>query len=161
MAADLERLEMRQQALVEFKDLSRAARGAGVQDKMFGIFHDAGYKGLYGGLGVDAIKIRKGIPPKEQLMDRMDTMELAANQFRMTQTRDKLKREGVKNQREAIETHEIVGKEVRATIAKIGGTLPENIPPAEPIKKVEKRLKTSKPLLRLDPKDAVGLKKEE
>ena len=29
---------------------------------MFGIFHDAGYKGLYGGLGVDAIKTRKRIP---------------------------------------------------------------------------------------------------
>ena len=40
---------------------------------MFGVFHDAGYKGLYGGLGVDAIKARKGIAPKEQLMDRMNT----------------------------------------------------------------------------------------
>jgi len=43
MAADLERLEMRNQASVEFKALSGAAREAGVQDKMFGIFHDAGY----------------------------------------------------------------------------------------------------------------------
>ena len=43
MAADLERLEMRQQTTVEFKALSGAARDAGVQDKMFGVFHDAGY----------------------------------------------------------------------------------------------------------------------
>jgi BioD-like phosphotransacetylase family protein len=78
---------------------------------------------------------------KEQLMDRMDRTELAANQFRKTQTREKLKREGIKNQRDAIEAHETVGKEVRAAIAKIGGTPPENIPPAEHIKKVEKRLK--------------------
>jgi DNA-damage-inducible protein D len=134
MAADLERLELRKQASVEFKALSGAARDAGVQNKMFGVFHDAGYKGLYGGFGVDAIKARKGINPKDQLMDRMDTTELAANQFRMTQTRDKLKRENIRNQRDAIETHEAVGKEVRAAIAKIGGTLPENIPPAEPIK---------------------------
>ena len=61
MAADLERLEIREQAAIEFKALSGAAREAGVQDKMFGIFHDAGYKGLYGGLGVDAIKARKGL----------------------------------------------------------------------------------------------------
>ena len=92
-AADLERLELRKQASVEFKALSGAARDAGVQNKMFGIFHDAGYKGLYGGLGVDAIKARKGIDPKEQLMDRMNTTELAANQFRMTHTREKLKLE--------------------------------------------------------------------
>lgn len=157
MSADLERLETREQMTVEFKALSGAAREAGVQDKMFGIFHDAGYKGLYGGLGVDAIKARKGIPPKENFMDRMDTTELIANQFRMSQTREKLKRENIRNQRDAIETHEVVGKEVRAAIAKIGGTLPENIPPAEHIKKVKQRVKTSKPLLTLDPKDATGL----
>lgn len=72
---------------------------------MFGIFHDAGYKGLYGGLGADAIKARKGIPPKEQLMNRMDTTELAANLFRMTQTKEKLKNDRINNQRDAIETH--------------------------------------------------------
>lgn len=157
MAADQERLETRQQMTVEFKALSGAAKDAGVQDKMFGVFHDAGYKGLYGGLGVDAIKVRKGISPKENLMDRMDTTELIANQFRMSQTREKLKRENIKNQAAAIETHESVAKEVRATIAKIGGTFPENIPPAEPIKNVKKRLKKNNPKLELDGKDASGL----
>ncbi len=157
MASDLERLDLRKQASIEFKALSGAAREAGVQNKMFGIFHDAGYKGLYGGYGVDAIKAKKGIAPKEQLMDRMDTTELAANQFRMTQTRDKLKRDNIRNQRDAIETHEAVGKEVRAAIAKIGGTLPENIPPAEPIKNVEKRLRKAKPVLELDETIAIGL----
>ena len=49
-AADLERLELRKQTSEEFKALSGAAREAGVQSRMFGIFHDAGYKGLYGGL---------------------------------------------------------------------------------------------------------------
>ena len=85
---DIERLEMRKQAAEEFKALSGAAKNAGVQNRMFGVFHDAGYKGLYGGLTNTAIKKRKGIPEKEQLMDRMDATELAANQFRMTQTRD-------------------------------------------------------------------------
>jgi DNA-damage-inducible protein D len=157
MAADLERIETRHQASVEFKALSGAAREAGVQDKMFGLFHDAGYKGLYGGLGVDTIKARKGILPKEQLMDRMDTTELAANLFRMTQTRDKLKNERIKNQRDAMETHEMVGKKVRSVIEEIGGTLPENIPAAEPIKKVKKRVKSTPSRLALDPKDAVGI----
>jgi len=70
---------MRKQISEEFKALSGAARDAGVQNKMFGVFHDAGYKGLYGGLSSNAIKERKGIPVKEQLMDRMGTTELAAN----------------------------------------------------------------------------------
>ena len=157
LAADVERLELRRHTSEEFKALSGAARDAGVQDRMFGIFHDAGYKGLYGGLGNDAIKARKGIAKKEQLMDRMDTTELAANQFRMTQTRDKLARERTRDQQQAIRTHEEVGKEVRAAIKRIGGTLPENILPAEHIALVEKRVKSTPPKLELDEKDAKGL----
>jgi DNA-damage-inducible protein D len=87
LSADQERLELRKQTSEEFKMLSGAARQAGVQDKMFGVFHDAGYKGLYGGLGGGAIKAKKNIPSKEQLLDRMNSTELAANQFRMTQRR--------------------------------------------------------------------------
>ncbi len=99
---------------------------------------EAGYQGLYGGLSVDAIKARKGINPQEQLTDWMDRTELAANQFRISQTREKLKREGINNPKDAIAIYEAVGKEVRAVISKIGGTLPEHIPPAEHIKSVEK-----------------------
>lgn len=156
-AADMERLELRRQAAEEFKALSGAARQSGVQDRMFGVFHDAGYKGMYGGRGRDAIKVRKGIAAKENLMDRMNATELAANQFRMTQTRDKLARERVDTQQGAIRTHEAVGREVREAIRKIGGTLPEDIPPAEHIKQVEKRLKGATPKLALDERHASGL----
>ena len=143
LTADVERLELRKQTSEEFKALSGAAQDAGVQSKMFGVFHDAGYKGLYGGLGRDSIKQRKAIPEKDNLLDRMNATELAANQFRMTQTRDKLARDRVGSQAHAIQTHEQVGKEVRDAIKRIGGTLPENIPPAEHIKAVEKRVKIS------------------
>jgi DNA-damage-inducible protein D len=157
LAADMERLEIRKQTSAEFKALSGAACEAGVQDRMFGIFHDAGYKGLYNGLGNEGIKKRKGIPKKENLMDRMDTTELAANQFRMTQTRDKLSRDGINSQQQAIHAHEAVGKEVREAIKRIGGLMPENIPPAEHINAVEKRIKSTPPILELEEQDAKGL----
>ncbi|MFA5291972.1 MAG: DNA damage-inducible protein D [Phycisphaerae bacterium] len=98
LTADMERLEIRKQVSEEFRALSGAARNAGVQNKMFGVFHDAGYKGLYAGKGVEDIKKSKGIDKKENLMDRMNTTELAANQFRMTQTREKLQKEKVSSQ---------------------------------------------------------------
>jgi DNA-damage-inducible protein D len=154
---DQERLELRQQVTEEFKALSGAAQDAGVQSIMFGVFHDAGYKGLYGGIGSERIKARKGIPKNENLLDRAGTTELAANQFRMTQTRDKLARQRTKGQQQAIETHLQVGKEVREAIKRIGGTMPESLPPAEHIKQVEKRLKGSTPKLELDGPDAKGL----
>lgn len=156
-AADLERLELRKQTSEEFKALSGAAQDAGVQSRMFGVFHDSGYKGLYGGLSGAAIKAQKDIPEKDNLLDRMNATELAANQFRMTQTRDKLAREGIRNQAQAIQTHEQVGHEVRDAIKRIGGTLPEQIPPAEHIKEVKKRLKNATPKLELDEREAGGL----
>lgn len=156
-AADRERLDVRKQASEDFKALSGAARDAGVQSRMFGVFHDAGYKGLYGGLGCEDIKHKKGIPAKEQLMDRMGTTELAANQFRMTQTRDKLARERINDQQKAIDAHNQVGKEVREAIERIGGTPPEDLPAAEHIKQVQKRLKSTPSKLALEDKDAKGL----
>ena len=157
LAADMERLEMRKQASEDFRALSGAARDAGVQNKMFGIFHDAGYKGLYAGRGVEDIKKRKGIDRRENLMDRMNATELAANQFRMTQAREKLQKENIKGQEQAIQTHNKVRKEVRDAIKRIGGTLPENIPPAEHIKIIQKRIKGVKPRLQLDEKNSKGL----
>lgn len=157
LAAERERLELRHQASVEFKALSGAARNAGVQGKMFGVFHDAGYKGLYGGLGTDAIKQKKRVPRDENLMDRMNSTELAANQFRMTQAREKLARQRIRGSHQAIQTHEQVGREVRDAIKRIGGTMPENITPAEHIKNVKARLKSTPPRLSLEGKDAAGL----
>ena len=45
----------------------------------------------------------------------------------------------------------------RDAIKRIGGTLPENIPPAEHIKEVVKRIKTATPKLTLDEREAGGL----
>lgn len=157
LAADVERLELRKQAGEEFKALSGAAQTAGVGSRMFGVFHDAGYKGMYGGLGKEQIKNKKGIPTKDNLMDRMNATELAANQFRMTQARDKLARDRIRGEQRAIDVHKSVGQEVRSAIQRIGGTLPENIPADEHIKQVEKRVKSATPKLALDDGDAAGL----
>ena len=57
--------------------------------------------------------------------------------FRMTQTRDKLAREGIRNQQQAIHTHEQVGKEVRDAIKRIAGDRPERIPFAYVIEELQ------------------------
>lgn len=87
----------------------------------------------------------------------MGPTELAANQFRMTQAREKLA--GVTGQSQAIEVHERVGREVRQAITRIGGTMPESLPAAEHIKQVKKRLtvKDAKPKLQLEGPIAKGL----
>jgi DNA-damage-inducible protein D len=85
--------------------------------------------------------------PKEHVLDHMGSLELAANLFRTTQAEDKLRRENVRHKEEANRIHQEVGRKVRRTIHELGGTMPEDLPVAESIKKVEsrekKRLKAS------------------
>ena len=139
---DKTRLLLRAEMKKHNKNLAGAAKQAGVvQPVDYAIFMDHGYRGLYGGMSVRDVQARKRLKPKEHLLDRMGSTELAANLFRATQTEEKLRRENVRNKDQANRIHEAVGRTVRRTIHELGGTMPENLPVAENIKKVESREK--------------------
>jgi DNA-damage-inducible protein D len=84
---------------------------------------------------------RKRLKGKEHVLDHMGSTELAANLFCATQTEEKLRRENVRSKDLASRIHIEVGRKVRQTIHELGGTMPENLPAAESIKKVETREK--------------------
>ena len=117
--------------------LNMAAKNAGV--KNFDKFHNAGYKGLYNGETADDIAKKKGLRYREDILDNMGSTELAANLFRITQTENKLINDNVKGEAKANITHYNIGKNIRETIAKNGGTKPENLPtPSKSLKELEK-----------------------
>ena len=117
--------------------LNIAAKNAGV--KNFDKFHNSGYKGLYNGETANDIAKRKGLRYREDILDNMCSEELAANLFRITQTESKLKKDNVKLEKTANETHYEVGKEIRRTIKKLGGTMPEDLPtPDKSLKEIER-----------------------
>ena len=117
--------------------LNQTAKNAGV--KNFDRFHNAGYKGLYNGETADDIAKRKGLRYREDILDNMGSDELIANLFRISQTEQKLKRDNIQGEKQAKETHFKVGKEVRNTIKRIGGTMPEDLPtPNKSLKELEK-----------------------
>lgn len=137
---DKKRLLLREEMKKHNKHLAGAAKEAGViQPIDYAIFMDHGYQGLYGGLGMRDIHQRKGLKPKEQILDHMASTELAANLFRATQTEEKLRRDNVGTKAQANQVHKDVGRKVRQTIRELGGTMPENLPSAENIKRVESR----------------------
>ncbi len=87
------------------------------------------------------IRERKRLKAGQQVLDHMGSTELAANLFRATQTEEKLRRENVRNKDHANRIHNEVGRKIRRTIHELGGTMPENLPVAENIKKVVSRKK--------------------
>ena len=120
--------------------LNKAAKNAGV--KNFDKFHNAGYKGLYNGETANDIAKRKGLRYREDILDNMGSEELAANLFRITQTESKLKRDNIKGENKANQTHYNIGKNIRDVIAKNGGTMPEELPtPDKSLKELEKESK--------------------
>ena len=120
--------------------LNMVARNVGVRN--FDKFHNAGYKGLYGGETANDIARRKKLRYREDILDNMGSEELAANLFRITQTESKLKRDNISSENDANETHYNIGKNIRKVIAKNGGTMPENLPtPEKSLKELEKEKK--------------------
>ena len=118
--------------------LADAAKDAGVvEPRDYAIFQNHGYMGLYGGLKQEDIHRRKGLKKSQKILDHMGSTELAANLFRATQAEEKLRRERVKGKDAANRTHREVGAKVRQTIKELGGTMPEELPVTESIKKIE------------------------
>jgi DNA-damage-inducible protein D len=118
--------------------LAEAAKDAGVIEPIdYAIFQNHGYMGLYGGLDAKAIHHKKKLKKSQHILDHMGSTELAANLFRATQTEEKLRREQIRGKEKANKTHFEVGRKVRKTIEELGGTMPENLPVEENIKKIE------------------------
>ncbi len=122
------------------KKLFKTAKRAGVSK--FGLFNDAGYKGLYG-MPLSEIEQKKGIK-KGELLDRAGSTELAANLFRITQTDEKIANDKIYGEQAASRTHFMVGGKVRQTIKDIGGILPERLPTEKHIRELKKEVKLLK-----------------
>lgn len=136
--------------------LAEVAHRAGITEQVeYAEFQNAGYMGLYGGLKVADIHARKGLAPDQKILDHMGSEELGANLFRITQTEAKMRRDEPQGLDAASAIHYTVGKEVRETIEKIGGTMPEDLPtPEKSISQIEKeqlkQLKKDRKKLMLD-----------
>jgi DNA-damage-inducible protein D len=140
LTEDEKRLYQRNQARKGNYNLNKTAVNIGVKD--LARFHNAGYKGLYNGETADDIFKRKKLRYREDILDNMGSEELADNIFRIAQTDAKLKRDKVDNEYTANFVHYEVGKEVRNSIKRLGGTMPEDLPtPDKSLKELEKETK--------------------
>ncbi len=127
---DLERLQSREEIKSGNTALQSAASGHGV--KNFGLFHDAGYRGMYN-QGIKKVKEKKGLKSTVDHFDYMGRTELAANLFRITLTEERLKNSSSSSEKTAMNIHKQVGGQVRKMVKDNTGQNPEDL-------KVERRL---------------------
>lgn len=137
MADAEKRLFIREEIADQNKKLFGTAKQAGVSK--FGLFNDAGYRGLYGS-SLSEVESKKQIK-KGELLDRAGSTELAANLFRITQTEEKIRKDNIQGEKNANQTHFMVGGKVRQTIKDIGGVMPEELPAEKHLKDVKRDIK--------------------
>ena len=137
LSEDEKRLFRRNQVRKGNYNLNKIAVNSGVKD--LARFHNAWYNGLYNGETADDIFKRKKLRYREDILDNMCSEELANNIFRIAQTEAKLKRDNVDNEYTANSVHYEVGREVRNSIKRLGGTMPEDLPtPNKSLKELDK-----------------------
>jgi DNA-damage-inducible protein D len=146
------RLALRLKVGEEHLHISSTALQSGVKKENLGLFHDAGYQGMYTMTSGELATFWK-LPGGVEILDVMGPEGLAANLFRLTQTDAKLQRDQVQEEDTAIMTHHDVGQEVRQAIENIHQKTPEDLPRAASIRKLleEKRRKTRKQLQKRPP----------
>lgn len=157
----LERIEVREELKGGESIMSAVAHHAGLQSTEFGIFKDAGFRGMYN-LSLQQLVERKGAPVEKgrTLYDFMGKTELAANLFRVTQTAERIKNVGASGVKQLSATAQEVGKEVRGIMLKSSGVAPENLPLEEDLKAVKGRLKSAaKQMRKLDAPKKAAVKK--
>lgn len=134
------RVQLRDELSQKERRLSGVVKSAGVISERYGLFHNAGYRGMYD-MDYGRLCEYKGIPSGRTLMDFMGKREMTANLFRISETEAKIKNEGISGQQALERAAHSVGSMVRHTMLQASGTAPENLPIAEDIKKVRSKLK--------------------
>lgn len=146
----IDRLLIREEITDGQKSLASTAKSHGVSN--YGFFQSQGYMGMYN-MNLAKLCEFKGVKKGAMLLDHMGKTEMAAHLFRITQTDEKIKNESIRGQSNLERAAKDVGKKVRKTMIELNGIAPENLPIAEDVKSVRKKIKgTSKAMKSIDTK---------
>lgn len=134
----LERLETRERLRSSEKQLSKNIYERGVDDKGFGRIRSKGDSALFGGLTTEQMKQRLGIK-SGALADRLPTLTIAAKNLATEMTNYNVEEKDLYGEQSITVEHIQNNQSVREMLGR-RGIKPENLPPSEDIKKVERRM---------------------
>lgn len=137
----VERLSARQKLVATETELSKNIYERGVDEHGFGRIRSKGDHALFGGLNTIQIKKKFGIPENRPLADFLPTITIKAKDLATEITNFNVKKNELYGESAITGEHIKNNQDVRGVLAK-SGIRPEELPPEEDLKKLERRVKS-------------------
>lgn len=137
----IERTEARGRLRESEKRLSQNIYERGVDDVGFGRIRSKGDQALFGGYTTQEMKGRLGIKNNRPLADFLPTLTIAAKNLATEMTNYNVEEKDLQGEYSITDEHIQNNRSVRNMLGK-RGIKPENLPPSEDIKKLERRVKS-------------------
>ena len=134
----LSRLETRERLRCSEKQLSQNIYQRGVDDKGFGRIRSKGDTALFGGVNTEQMKQRLGVK-SGALADHLPTLTIAAKNLATEMTNYNVEQKDLQGEMPITNEHIQNNQSVRGMLLQ-RGIRPEELPAAEDIKKVERRV---------------------
>ena len=136
---DVDRVSAREKLSKSEKVLSSVIYERGVDDKGFALIRSRGDQALFGGYSTQEMKKKLAVPTKRPLADFLPTLTIKAKDFATELTSHNVREKDL-NGESAISTEHVENNQAVRTMLIERGVKPESLPPAEDVKKVERKL---------------------
>ena len=137
----IERTEARGRLRESEKRLSQNIYERGVDDAGFGRIRSKGDRTLFGGFTTQEMKERLGVKDNHPLADFLPTLSIAAKNLAAEMTNYNVEEKDLQGESAITGEHVQNNRSVRDMLGQ-RGIKPEGLPPAEDIKKLERRVKS-------------------
>ena len=137
-----ERLQARQKLTESETELSRNIYERGVDDRGFGRIRSKGDAALFGGHNTSQMKNKLGMPANRPLADFLPTVTIAAKNLAAEITNHNVRENDLQGEHSITSEHVQNNTSVRNMLGE-RGIKPEELPPEEDIKKLERRVKST------------------
>lgn len=138
--AEIQRVQSRRALAESEKQLSAVVYEHGMSDRGFGMMRSKGDEALFGGHSTADMKKRLGVSKSKPLADKLADVAVNAKALANSMTSFNVQDKGLHGDVPIINEHVGNNQSVRSTLLE-RGIVPENLPPAEDTKKLERRLK--------------------
>jgi len=136
-----ERMHAREKLVTTETELSKLIYERGVDSQGFGRIRSKGDQALFGGMTTLQMKKKLGVPDNRPLADFLPTITIKAKDLATEITNFNVKKNDLHGEPVITTDHIKNNRDVRDVLAK-SGIKPEELPPEEDIKKLERRVKS-------------------